>query len=279
MNARNWISSAHSALCTLSKSILKHKLSLLTLAVALAALLLPAHGVTAQLEPPASREPAPIQYAGTGAGAGFTYQGHLKKDGAPVNGQCGVQFSLWDAQNGGNRIGQPWTVSVTVKNGLFTQRVNDPWPMFGPTAFDGTARWLEVAVKCPNVAGDYTTLSRQQLDPVPYARALALPYERTADGPVKAAVVAYCDSAGSSISHSFNNVSTTAITITPGAAVGECSIDFGFQVSDRYVIATARSGSPRMVNFGAGADNEKLYFTVHDAAGDGTASNIVVVVY
>jgi hypothetical protein len=54
-----------------------------------------------------------------------------------------------------------------VTNGLFTVQLD-----FGAGAFQGDARWLQIAVKC---AGDasYTTLSpRQPLTPAPYALAL-----------------------------------------------------------------------------------------------------------
>ncbi|MFZ5808604.1 MAG: hypothetical protein ACOY16_04900 [Chloroflexota bacterium] len=101
-------------------------------------------------------------------GTAFTYQGQLKKNGSPVNDNCDFQFSLWDAVTGGTQIGSPQTkTGVSVSNGLFTVQLD-----FGAGAFQGDARWMEVAVKC---AGDasYTTLTpRQPLTPAPYALAL-----------------------------------------------------------------------------------------------------------
>jgi hypothetical protein len=102
-------------------------------------------------------------------GTAFTYQGHLKKDGNPVNGSCDFQFSLWDAESGGTQVGSTQTeTGVSVTEGLFTVPLN-----FGSGAFNGEARWLEIAVRCPAGSGSYTTLSpRQALTPAPYALAL-----------------------------------------------------------------------------------------------------------
>ncbi len=107
-------------------------------------------------------------------GTAFTYQGQLKKNGSPVNGNCDFQFSLWDAAGsgspptGGNLIGSPQTkTGIAVINGLFTAQLD-----FGAGAFQGDARWLQIAVKCTGDAS-YNTLSpRQLLTPAPYALAL-----------------------------------------------------------------------------------------------------------
>lgn len=99
-------------------------------------------------------------------GTAFTYQGQLKKDGNPVSGTCDFQFSLWDAASGGSQIGTAQSkTGVQVSDGYFTIPDLD----FGAGAFQGDARWLQIAVKC---AGDasYTTLTpRQPLTAAPYA--------------------------------------------------------------------------------------------------------------
>jgi hypothetical protein len=103
------------------------------------------------------------------AGSAFTYQGRLTSGGAPVNGPCDFQFSLFDAASAGTQIGstQPAT-NVSVMNGLFTVAID-----FGGGAFNGEARWLEIGVRCPAGSGAYTTLSpRQALHAAPYALAL-----------------------------------------------------------------------------------------------------------
>ena len=109
-------------------------------------------------------------------GTGFTYQGQLKQGDNPVNGTCDFQFSLWDAAGsgspptGGNQIGSPQTkTSISVSNGYFTIPDLD----FGADAFQGDARWLQIAVRCPAGSGDYTTLApRQALTAAPYALGL-----------------------------------------------------------------------------------------------------------
>jgi hypothetical protein len=100
-------------------------------------------------------------------GTAFTYQGQLKKAGNPVNGTCDFQFSLYDAASGGSPIGVQTTTGITVTNGLFTVQLD-----FGAGAFQGDARWLEIAVKCTGDAGYVTLSQRQPLTPAPYALAL-----------------------------------------------------------------------------------------------------------
>ncbi len=107
-------------------------------------------------------------------GTDFTYQGRLTRDGHPVNGTCDFQFTLWDAATGGHRIGSPQTkAGVQVTNGLFNVQLD-----FGRNAFQGEARWLQVAVRCPAGSGSYTTLTpRQPVTSVPYAMyALSAPW-------------------------------------------------------------------------------------------------------
>ena len=101
-------------------------------------------------------------------GTAFTYQGRLVDAGIPAGGVYDFQFRLYDAASGGVQIGALQAVDdVTVSGGLFTVA-----PNFGPGAFDGQARWLEIAVK-RDVDGSYTTLSpRVALTPAPHALAL-----------------------------------------------------------------------------------------------------------
>ena len=100
------------------------------------------------------------------AGTAFTYQGQLKDANGPVTDSCDFQLSLWDALSGGSQIGTTLTRSgVAVSEGLFTVQLD-----FGANAFNGNARWLETAVRCPSGGGVYNTLSpRQPLTPAPYA--------------------------------------------------------------------------------------------------------------
>jgi trimeric autotransporter adhesin len=102
-------------------------------------------------------------------GTGFTYQGQLKQDGQPVDALCDFQFSLWDASEGGLPVGSPQSPPpVGVAGGTFTVQLD-----FGAGAFQGDARWLQVAVCCPAGCDPKVTLApRQRLTASPYALAL-----------------------------------------------------------------------------------------------------------
>lgn len=117
--------------------------------------------------PPTSLDDVMIPQSLTGSA--FTYQGRLTSGGAPVNGPCDFQFSLFDAASAGTQIGSTQTAGdISVTNGLFTVALD-----FGGGAFNGLARWLEIGVRCPAGSGSYTPLSpRQALTAAPYAQAL-----------------------------------------------------------------------------------------------------------
>ena len=106
--------------------------------------------------------------ATTQAGSGFTYQGRLNDNGSPANGQYDLQFTLYDALTGGAVVGSTVTISSqAVTNGLFTVTLD-----FGTQAFQGSGRWLEIAVRLSG-GGGFTTLSpRQPLTATPYAMSL-----------------------------------------------------------------------------------------------------------
>src|SRR3972149_1533175 len=99
----------------------------------------------------------------------FTYQGQLKNGGNAVNGSCQMAFRLYDDPSAGILIGSPIPPTVPVTNGLFTVGLN-----FGANGnvFNGSGRWLQIAVRCPPASG-YTPLNpRQPLTAAPYAFAL-----------------------------------------------------------------------------------------------------------
>src|SRR5262245_17207316 len=99
-------------------------------------------------------------------GSGFTYQGRLESGGAVVNGTADFQFRLFDAVTGGVQVGALQAVSnVSLAAGLFTTELD-----FGGAAFNGDARYLEIAVRRPAGTGSFVTLSpRQRLTAAPYA--------------------------------------------------------------------------------------------------------------
>jgi hypothetical protein len=102
-------------------------------------------------------------------GTAFTYQGQLKQGGNPVTATCDFQFSLRDDPSDGTQIGSTQIKEgVSVSNGLFTVQLD-----FGDGAFQGDARWLQIAVRCPTGSGSYIPLDpRQALTPAAYALAL-----------------------------------------------------------------------------------------------------------
>lgn len=108
----------------------------------------------------------------------FTYQGQLRNGGSPANATCDIAFRLYDNSSAGVMIGAPITAAVTIANGMFTQPLN-----FGTGVFTSTARWLEMAVRCPAGSGPFTPLSpRQALSAAPYALYSAAPWATKIDG-------------------------------------------------------------------------------------------------
>jgi hypothetical protein len=112
----------------------------------------------------------PLLFAGThqlhAQGTAFTYQGRLADSGQPANGNYDIVFSAFDALTGGTRVGPSRTnAPVSVSNGLFTVTLD-----FGAGVFDGSALWLEIAVRPGASDGAYTSLApRQALNATPYA--------------------------------------------------------------------------------------------------------------
>jgi hypothetical protein len=102
---------------------------------------------------------------------------------------------------------------------------------------------------------------------------------RAANGLVKAGVTAHCTYAAAQpfIVRSFNNVNGNAITISGGDDFGECTIDFGFQTEDRYIVATAISRLPAGVTI-SNQSGTSVSFLRWDDTG-GASGQIHVLVY
>ncbi|MEW6249072.1 MAG: hypothetical protein AB1716_00370 [Planctomycetota bacterium] len=104
-----------------------------------------------------------VAWAGTPLGTAFTYQGQLKFSGQPGNGRESLRFELYDAATAGNRIASTTAPSVDVVDGLFTVAID-----FGANAFNGEARWVEVAVYETGM-GWVVLTPRQPILAAPYA--------------------------------------------------------------------------------------------------------------
>ena len=151
-------------------------------------------------------------------GNAFTYQGQLNSDGAPVNGSNDLTFVLYNAASGGGTVGTSNVFNdLPISNGVFTVTLD-----FGAGAFDGSARWLQLAVRPGASTGPYTNLDPRQ--PI-----LASPYAMRATAAGEAATVT-------------GNVAASQLTGTlPPATIGAGSIT-------TTMLATGAVGSNQLAN-------------------------------
>ncbi len=121
----------------------------------------------------------------------FTYQGRLDESRVPASGLFDLVFTLHDHPTNAATLGTyELLTAVPVSNGLFTVTLNVRAP-FGPGAFDGADRWLEIGVRRNGVLGNFTVLSpRQPLTSTPYAiRAASAGAAQSVTGPVPASQI------------------------------------------------------------------------------------------
>jgi hypothetical protein len=98
-------------------------------------------------------------------GTALTYQGRLNDGANPAAGIYDLRFTIYDSPVTGSIVAGPVTNSTAaITNGLFTVTLD-----FGAGVFDGSERWLEIAVRT-NGAGAFVPLSaRQEFTAAPYA--------------------------------------------------------------------------------------------------------------
>ncbi len=96
----------------------------------------------------------------------FVYQGKLQDGGIAANGTYQFEFRLFDAVANGNQVGQTISnMTATVSNGIFAVNLD-----FGVASFDGSARYLDIAVRLNASGQPYTQLTpRQPVTSTPYA--------------------------------------------------------------------------------------------------------------
>jgi len=210
----------------------------------------------------------------------ISIQGRLTDAGGnPLNGTYTVVFSIYDAPTGGTLLCGNLITSVNVTNGLFNHTLDLCSALH---AFEGKQGYLGV-----KVGSDAEMTPRQPIYPVPYAYSLRagavisgdIKQVLTGDGLVKAGVYGHCGTGAGVTTRAFNNVNNLAINVT-GTAAGQCTIDFGFNVFDRYYVATSTSSGARFVScYTAIGQPEELYCRNWDAAGVAQDGGIMVLVY
>lgn len=99
-----------------------------------------------------------------GGSAGYVYQGLLEDAGQPVDGVVDLSFSLFLDATGGTSLESVAIPGVTVEDGLFSVAV----PL-SPSNFDGTDRWLGVAVANPAGSALVPLDGRQRITAAPIA--------------------------------------------------------------------------------------------------------------
>lgn len=145
----------------------------------------------------------------------FTYQGLLEDGPSVAQGAYDFEFALYDNLSGGAQIGVIQTANdVPVVNGVFSTALD-----FGPLAFTGPDRYLEVRVRAGASSGTYTLLGpRNKVSAAPYAQ--------------------LAESAGFAASIADNSVTSAKIA---AGAVGSSDIDSA-QVQQR-IVGTCPAGS------------------------------------
>lgn len=197
--------------------------------------------------------------------------------GNPLNGSYTISASIYNVASGGVALCTD-ADPVTVTNGLFVFEMD----FCTPTDLSGSEQ-LYLGIK---VGSDPEMTPRRPIFANPFAWGIRantiggdIKQPVTNHGLVKAGV--YVDNCGlfPSIAQSFNNVNTAIITVSSGGAAGSCTVDFGFDVSTRYIAVTSRSSTPRIVTFLPAASINQINLYKFDAAGAGITGDLLVLVY
>ena len=199
---------------------------------------LPAVRVAAQEGEP----PAEAAAAALALGTGFTYQGELLKGGAPLTDTCTLRFRLFDDAGAGAQVGATVTLpGVSVSAGHFTVALD-----FGQGAFNGNARWLEIAAQCTGDGALVVLAPRQPLTPAPYA--LALPGLHTQQNVTSPNLIG---------GYSGNSVTAGVVGATIDGGGDSSNIH---QVTDHY--GTIGGGGENRAGDNAGTVTDATYATV-----------------
>jgi hypothetical protein len=97
-------------------------------------------------------------HAQTPLTSAFTYQGEVAWNGGTPTSTVDLQFKLYSDAAAGSQIGVTVEkLATALTNSRFTTDLD-----FGPGAFDGSERYLEIAVRSPAGSGSYVTLNPRQ---------------------------------------------------------------------------------------------------------------------
>ncbi len=96
-----------------------------------------------------------------------SYQGYLEEGGAPAEGVHDFEFRLFDADNAGGQVGDPFVADdLQVSDGLFSTSLD-----FGPGAFEESPRFLEIGVRAGDSVGAFSVLNgRVEFQSVPFSQ-------------------------------------------------------------------------------------------------------------
>jgi hypothetical protein len=182
------------------------------------------------------------QAASLSLGTTFTYQGRLIKDATPLTDTCDLRFRLFDDVSSGSQVGATQTLPAeSVSDGYFTVGLD-----FGQNAFNGEARWLEIAAQCTGDGGFTALAPRQPLTPAPYA--LALPGLYTQQNATSPNIIG---------GYSGNTVTNTVVGATISGGGDALNIH---QVTDNY--GTVGGGGENRAGDNAGTVVDATYATV-----------------
>jgi hypothetical protein len=173
--------------------------------------------------------------AAAAVGTAFTYQGQLQ--GVAANAVVNLQFKLYDDPTlSTGLIGTQTVSNVTLESGLFTVSLD-----FGGSAFAGSGRWLEIAVKGPGDPGFTTLTPRQAMTVAPYALyalsspggggGLTLPFAGATPNATQDAFRAQNDAASTSYSaiHGVSATNASGNGTIFGEAIGTSGFTLGVQ--------------------------------------------------
>jgi hypothetical protein len=219
---------------------------------------------------------SPAPKAPQAAVSGFTYQGSLKHSGSAVNASCQMAFRLFGSSGGTDLVGTPFTTTVSVADGLFSQALD-----FGNGVFDGSQRWLEVRVKCPSETV-FTALERQEIKASPYA--LSAPWSGISGKPPNTLIVAKSGGDFNTITAALNSITSASeanrylVKVMPGVYTETVTMEQYVDIEGSGELAT------RITNIGnpsfftgtlLGANNAEVRFLT--VVNTGGATNAVAI--